>query len=99
MSETDTLPDAIALLEKNQVDGVLYTRGDLEYYLYQHPRVSYQLADFDIGSEYIGIALPFDSPLTRRLNEQILQPRFQLLVREIESNWRRLLDKTSRKKP
>lgn len=98
ISETSSLTDAIALLESNRVEGILYTRDDLEYYLHQHPRVSYQLATFNIASEYLGIALPRNSVLTRPLNELILQSKFQLRLQEIRSNWSQYLDQAPRKK-
>lgn len=73
VSVTEDLEAAIDLLESQQVDGVVYARLPLEYYLHQHPQVPYQLASFSLGPQPYGIALPLNSPLTQELNQYILQ--------------------------
>jgi ABC-type amino acid transport substrate-binding protein len=91
VSETETLSEAIALLASGRVDGIVYGRPDLHYYLHQHPQAPYQLANFDLAATPYGIALPRNSPLTRQLNELILQLHVQLRFQEIRDNWRELI--------
>ncbi|MGB5711934.1 MAG: transporter substrate-binding domain-containing protein [Waterburya sp.] len=93
VSETQNLPEAVKLLKNGQVDGVVSSRDVLEYYLNQHPQASYQLADFSFGSQSIGIALPLDSPLTRKLDEVILQLNIQIRFHEIRQDWSKSIEK------
>ena len=87
VSETEHLADAIKLLANGQVDGVVGARDGLEYYLHQHPQAPYQLAHFNFGTQTYGIALPLNSPLTRKLNELLLQLDIQFRLHEIREDW------------
>jgi polar amino acid transport system substrate-binding protein len=87
VSEAETLPEAITPLEQGRVDGVLYNRPLLEYDLRQHPQAPYRLTNFDIGSEYIGIALPRGSALTQELNEILLQVDQCIRFEEVLRDW------------
>jgi polar amino acid transport system substrate-binding protein len=91
VSVAETLEDAISLLENKQVDGVVYTRLPLEYFLHQNPKAPYQLANFNLGPQPYGIALPLNSPLTGKLNQHILQLPTQLRLQEIQQTWFRSL--------
>ena len=87
VSETEHFSEAIKLLANGQVDGLVSSRHALEYYLHQHPQAPYQLANFNFGSQSFGIALPLNSPLTRKLNELMLQLDIQFRLHEIQDNW------------
>ena len=87
VSETEHVSEAIKLLANGQVDGLVSSRHALEYYLHQHPQAPYQLANFNFGSQSFGIALPLNSPLTRKLNELMLQLDIQFRLHEIQDNW------------
>ena len=85
--EVDSLSEGIRKLESNQVDGVLYSRLALEYYLYQNPQLPYGVVDFDIGTQNYSIALTQDNPLTEKLNEQIVSIDMQLRFQEFKETW------------
>ncbi len=95
VSVAETLEEAIALLESKQVDGVIDTRLPLEYYLHQHPKAPYQLANFNLGPQPYGIALPLNSPLTQKLNEHILKLPNQLRLQQIHQTWFQSLEEFS----
>ncbi len=92
VSETDHLSDAIKLLANGQVDGVVGARDGLEFYLHQHPQAPYQLANFNFGTQAYGIALPRNSPLTRKFNELLLQLNIQFRLHEIREDWLKSFD-------
>ena len=92
VSETESLSEAVKLLQNGHVDGVVSPRVALDYYLPQNPQASYQLADFDFGSQSVGIALPLNSPLTRKLNELLLQLNIQFRLHEIREDWLKSFD-------
>ncbi|MDJ0904067.1 MAG: transporter substrate-binding domain-containing protein [Xenococcus sp. MO_188.B8] len=92
VSETEHLADAIKLLANGQVDGVVGDRDGLEYYLHQHPQAPYKLAHFNFGTQAYGIALPLNSPLTKKLNELLLQLNIQFRLHEIREDWLKSFD-------
>ncbi|MGK7878690.1 MAG: transporter substrate-binding domain-containing protein [Crocosphaera sp.] len=85
--EVDSLSEGIRQLESNQVDGILYSRLALEYYLYQNPQLPYGVVDFDIGTQNYSIALTLDNPLTEKLNEQIVSIDMKLRFQEFKETW------------
>ena len=99
VSETEHLSEAINLLANGQVDGVVGPRDDLYYYLLQHPQAPYQLANFNFGTQTYGIALPLNSPLTRKFNELLLQLDIQFRLHEIREDWLKSFDETEENNP
>lgn len=91
VSAAADLPEAVALLERKNVDGVLASRQVLQYYLVQHKTSPLKLAAFDIASASVGIALPPNSPLRQPLNEVILKLPTQIQFQDIRDNWQRNL--------
>jgi len=87
VTPVQNLSDAIALLEQQQVDGVVNAKLLLEYYLHENPTSPFALANFTFGSEAYGIALPQNSPLIDRLNQQLTKIEMQLQFKEIMDNW------------
>ncbi|MEL4896297.1 transporter substrate-binding domain-containing protein [Crocosphaera sp. Alani8] len=85
--EIDSLSEGINQLKSNQVDGVLYSRLALEYYLYKNPQAPYRVVDFDIGTQNYSIALNQDNPLTEKLNQQIVSIDIQLRFQEVKETW------------
>ncbi|MGK7942167.1 MAG: transporter substrate-binding domain-containing protein [Crocosphaera sp.] len=85
--KVDSLSEGIRQLESNQVDGVLYSRLVLEYYLYQNPQAPYRVVDFDIGTQNYSIALTQDHPLTEKLNEEIVSIEMRLRFQEVKETW------------
>jgi polar amino acid transport system substrate-binding protein len=82
-----TLPEAIDLLSRDRVDGAIFDRPALEYYLQQKPDLDLRLADFILATETYGFALPFDSPLVQRLNVNLLYLFQMQRLKEIEAKW------------
>jgi polar amino acid transport system substrate-binding protein len=87
----DELEEAVALLRRTDVDGVMASRHGLEYFLSTHGNEPYKLANFNIATAHVGIALPRGSPLATPLNEVILQIQTQIRFQEIRDNWHRHL--------
>ena len=83
VTPVEHLSDAISRLESNQVDGVIYTKLTLEHYLQENPQAPYQLVKFNVGTQNYGIVLPLNSPLTRKLNKEILSIDMQIRLQEI----------------
>ena len=82
-----SLPEAIELLETDRVEGVVFDRPALEYYIQQNPDLDLRLAEFVLATETYGFALPHDSSLTQPLNVNLLH-LFQLhKLKEIEHKW------------
>jgi polar amino acid transport system substrate-binding protein len=82
-----TLSKAIELLATDRVEGVVFDRPALEYYLQQNPDLDLRLAEFVLATETYGFALPNDSSLTQTLNVSLLH-LFQLhKLKEIEHKW------------
>jgi ABC-type amino acid transport substrate-binding protein len=82
----------VSLLRRNEVDGVLASRHGLEYFLSTHGNDPDKLANFNIATAYVGIALPRDSLLTDPLNDVILQIQTQSRFQEIRDNWHLYLE-------
>jgi polar amino acid transport system substrate-binding protein len=94
ITQLDNLLDAVSLLKANKVAGVIYTRLTLEHYLQENPQSHYKLVDFNIGTQNYGIALNFNNPLTRELNQQILSIDMQIEFQRIQENWFHLKPET-----
>ena len=90
VTPVEHLSEAVSLLKKNQVDGIIYTRLILEHYLQENPQAPYELVRFNLGTQNYGIALTPNSDLTRKLNEKILSIELQIRFQEIIENWLKL---------
>lgn len=86
------LASGITQLENKQVDAILYSRLFLENYLHQNPQVAYRVANFTVGTENYGIALTPNNPLTKKLNEQLLDIDMQIRIKQIRDNWFQIKD-------
>ncbi len=87
--ETDELKDAIDLLLSEQVEGVVFDRPALKYYLHQHRKVALKLrlAGFSFTRENYGFVLPLKSPLLKPLNVALLQLQQEGQLKAIEDKW------------
>ncbi len=85
--ETDTLQEAIELVATGQVEGAIFDRPALQYYLRQYPQLDLRLASFSLASESYGFALPLNSSLIRNLDATLLKLREQGVIKEIEDRW------------
>ena len=85
--ETQTLEEAIALVEAGQVQGAIFDRPALQYYLREHPKLDLRVARFALATESYGFALPLDSSLARKLDAALLKLHEQRLIKEIANRW------------
>lgn len=81
------LKDAIAAVAEGNVDGAIFDRPSLQYYLSQNPDRDLQLAEFTLHSENLGFALPRNSPLTRDLSQILLRLEENDIITEISDRW------------
>ncbi len=89
------LASGITKLDNKQVDAILYTRLLLENYLDQNPQTAYRVASFTVGTENHSIALTPNNPLTKKLNEQLLDVDMQIQFKQIADNWFQVKDDDS----
>ncbi|MEM1369933.1 MAG: transporter substrate-binding domain-containing protein [Cyanobacteria bacterium P01_H01_bin.15] len=87
VTEVEHVDDAIALLEKKEVDGFIFSRLGLEHYLQEHPKKPLKIVGFNLGAQSYGFALTPNSPLTRQLNEAIASVETQIRLHHITENW------------
>nr|WP_255347787.1 transporter substrate-binding domain-containing protein [Gloeocapsa sp. PCC 73106] len=85
--ETNNLSEAIELLTKKEVDGVVFDTPALRYYLSQNPNLKFRLANFVLATENYGFALPYDSQQVQRLNVEIVKMDKEGEIREIVEKW------------
>lgn len=84
---TQTLAEAIRLLENSQVDSVVFDRPLLQYYLRQHPTLSMRVTNFSLARENYGFALPLNSPLLLKVNVALLQLQESGKMKELQDKW------------
>jgi len=70
--DTDSLSEAISLVEQKRAEGVIYDRPALRYYIGQHPKANLQLAPFDLASQTYGFAVRSGSPLLKPINVTVM---------------------------
>ena len=78
-----TLNEAIALLGKGTVDGVLFDGAPLRYYLQQNPEAPYKIAPFSLANQTYGFVLPMDSPLRTPIDVVLLDMQRKGEVKKI----------------
>ncbi|WP_353930446.1 transporter substrate-binding domain-containing protein [Okeanomitos corallinicola TIOX110] len=85
--EIGNLPEAIKLVETGKADGVIFDNPALEYYLKQNPQLDLKIADFSVGTESYGFALPMGSSLVYDLDVNLLQLEQEGNIQEIADKW------------
>jgi hypothetical protein len=83
--------EAVSLLGKNHINGMLASRHSLESFLSTQGKAPYELAHFNIATVSVGIALQGGNPLIIPRNEVILQMPTQIRFQEIRDTWHRHL--------
>ncbi|KGG32964.1 putative ligand gated channel (GIC family) [Prochlorococcus sp. MIT 0703] len=78
-----TLKDAINLIKKNNVSGVISDKPILSYYMKNNPDKSLKLAPFRLSLQTYGFVLPSDSPFERLINIELLRLERSRQVRAI----------------
>ena len=92
ITPVNNLAEGITLLEKERVDGVVYSGLFLEYYLQQNPHTPETLANFTIGKETYNIVLSPNHPLTGKLNQQLVEVEMYLKFQKISDTWFQVKD-------
>lgn len=87
LSETSSLSEAIELLARGEVAGVVFDTPALRYYLNQNSDLNFRLAPFPIATENYGFALPFDSEKVHDLNVHIVRMDQTRETQEIIEKW------------
>ncbi|MEB3887142.1 transporter substrate-binding domain-containing protein [Lyngbya sp. CCY1209] len=87
LRKTKSLQEAVSLLEEGQVEGVVFDKPALQYYLNQNPELDLKFANFKITIEAYGFALPPNSPLRQKLNVAILELSESGRIEEIANIW------------
>ena len=68
-----SLKAAIKLLQERQVEGVIFDRPALRYWLTKNPESGLQLAPFDLAKQTYGFAVRSGSPMRKKINFSLLQ--------------------------
>jgi polar amino acid transport system substrate-binding protein len=68
----NSLKEAIALVQQQRAEGVIYDRPALRYYIAQNPKSELQLAPFDLASQTYGFAVRSGSPLRKPINVTVM---------------------------
>ena len=68
-----SLNQAVELLLDNKVEGVIFDRPTLRYYIKEHPSEPIELVNFNLSKETFGFVLQADSLLQRPIDVQLLR--------------------------
>ncbi len=85
--EADTLKEAIELVASGQIEGAIFDRPALKYYLHRHPQLKLRLASFSLGTETYGFVLPQNNSIERDLNLVLLEMHQRQQIRAIADKW------------
>ena len=69
---TDSLKEAIDLMQQKRAEGVIYDRPALRYFIAQNPQSDLQLAPFDLASQTYGFAVRSGSSLRKPINVTVM---------------------------
>ena len=69
---SNSLKEAIDLVQQQRAEGVIYDRPALRYYIAQNPKSELQLAPFDLASQTYGFAVRSGSPLRKPINVTVM---------------------------
>ena len=87
LKQTKTLEEAIALVASGQVEGAIFDRPALKYYLAQHPDLNLRIASFTLATESYGFALSANRKLERQLDVSLLELHQNGRIRDITERW------------
>ena len=85
--KTQTLAEAVRLLETDQVDSIVFDRPLLQYYLHQHPTAPVRVTNFSLARENYGFVLPFNSPLLPKVDVALLQLQESGKIKQLQDKW------------
>ncbi|MBE9194093.1 transporter substrate-binding domain-containing protein [Synechocystis sp. LEGE 06083] len=87
IKEANNLVGAVALLEKEQVQAVMFDRPALIYYTQQHPEAKLKVTEIRISLEPYGFVIEENSPLKKPLNVEILDLIYSRRITEFTERW------------
>ncbi|MBE9203621.1 transporter substrate-binding domain-containing protein [Synechocystis salina LEGE 06099] len=87
IKEANNLVGAVALLEKEQVQAVMFDRPALIYYTQQHPEAKLKVTEIRISLEPYGFVIEENSPLKKPLNVEILDLIYSRRINEFTERW------------
>jgi polar amino acid transport system substrate-binding protein len=84
---SDSLPDAVALVKRDEVDGLVFDAPALRHYLRQQGETDLHLAPFSLATQTYGLVLPARSALRLPLNVSLLELHRNGRIEAITSRW------------
>ncbi|MBE9174867.1 transporter substrate-binding domain-containing protein [Synechocystis salina LEGE 06155] len=87
IKEANNLVGAVALLQQEQVQAVMFDRPALIYYTQQHPEAKLKVTEIRISLEPYGFVIEENSPLKKPLNVEILDLIYSRRITEFTERW------------
>jgi polar amino acid transport system substrate-binding protein len=85
--ETNNLTAAITLLQKKQVEAVMFDRPALIYYTRQNPDLNLEVTEIRVSLEPYGFVLKENSPLQKTINVEMLNLLYSRVIAEFTERW------------
>nr|1IIT_A Chain A, Slr1257 protein [Synechocystis sp. PCC 6803 substr. Kazusa]1IIW_A Chain A, Slr1257 protein [Synechocystis sp. PCC 6803 substr. Kazusa] len=85
--ETNNLTAAITLLQKKQVEAVMFDRPALIYYTRQNPNLNLEVTEIRVSLEPYGFVLKENSPLQKTINVEMLNLLYSRVIAEFTERW------------
>ena len=85
--ETKSLKEAVELVVLGQVEGAIFDRPALEYYLRQEPKLDLRLAGFNLGTESYGFVMPRNNSIERNIDIVLVEMHQNKQIQAITENW------------
>lgn len=83
----DTIEEAYALLDNEEVEAIVYDAPVLQYYAATSGNSSLQVVGAPFNAEYYGMALPTDSPYKEQINKAVLEIIENGTFEELVTKW------------
>lgn len=81
------IEEAVQLLEKRKVKGVVFDSPMLNYYVVTHPGSDLQVVGSVFENQNYGFALPLRSDLRKSINEGLLKLQFSGALEDLKNKW------------
>ena len=81
------IEEAVQLLEKRKVKGVVFDSPMLNYYVVTHPGSDLQVVGSVFENQNYGFALPLRSDLRKSINEGLLKLQFSGALEDLKDKW------------
>ncbi|AIE74791.1 MULTISPECIES: transporter substrate-binding domain-containing protein [unclassified Synechocystis] len=87
ITEVSSLKGAVTLLERKQVDAVMFDRPALIYYTRRNPHINLEVTEIRVSLEPYGFVLRENSPMQRVINVQILDLLYGRVITRFTERW------------